>query len=76
MTYPIVEIRWVDPASTLGWRPPAEDITPSEVHGVGFLVRETEEYVVICGHVSEDGNWADPISIPQGCVVKMWVLTT
>ena len=78
----LVEIVWVD-AVNYGDKYTAEEAAKmklSEVHTVGYLLEETDEYVKMCGdhfsHVSDRDveQFASVSLIPKGCVKSIRVV--
>jgi hypothetical protein len=67
--FALVEVTW-DDASSLehGWVDPADEkLQPQLVKTVGFLVNESENYLVIAS--TTDGNWVNGrFQIPRGMV--------
>ena len=67
--FDLVEVTW-DDASSLehGWVDPADEkLQPQLVKTVGFLVNESENYLVIAS--TTDGNWVNGrFQIPRGMV--------
>ena len=73
----IVEVTWVDASCLQGWCSPdyieANDGVPVVV-SVGFLQKDTKDYINLTSHDSETGHSADIMSIPRGCIKKMKTL--
>lgn len=79
----IVLIEWMDAhgGTCLGWRPIREirDREPAAVVSVGYLLKETPEYVVVCPHMTKDENdkfdFGDgELAIPRAWIRKLKVL--
>ena len=69
-------IRWRDAHSACGWMSREELMEPSRVTTVGFLVHETDEFIVVAGSLTDDGDdeMGEVISIPTGWVEeKRWI---
>ena len=66
-------IKWVDIASgEAGWQE-NKDFPPQDVVSVGFVVKETGEYLVLCQSMydqDEPEYYDSLISIPKGCVTS------
>lgn len=70
----IVAIDWVDIATSHPtWTPHEEimEIRPVLCHIVGFVVEETEEYVIIVQNISDMGLDFNSAVFPRGCIVNM-----
>ena len=72
VTFELVRVDW-DDASALehGWTDPAEEKpVPQMAVTVGFLVKETEHYIVIAS--TTDGTWVNGrFQIPKGMIKSM-----
>lgn len=76
MTYPLIYIEWCDAASygngtwqdvydLIAW---AADEDSWLVKEVGFVVEETDEYILLVSQVSDNGKVGDAMKIPKGWV--------
>lgn len=73
--YPFVEVIWDDAASNnSAWIEVSEVCGPEQVMTRGFLVKETESYVVVAGSVANEelDNEAvgNTMTIPKGMIVS------
>jgi hypothetical protein len=69
---PLVYIRWADSAgmSESHWRS-LDQIPEIEIcHTVGFLIKETEDSVVVLSTISEAGFYTGDIAIYKGCILE------
>ena len=79
MEYPIVLIKWLDSATTGGWRKEDDEgIKPTICFSIGFLLppKETDSasplpLVNIAQSLSDRGYIGDTISIPKSCILEM-----
>lgn len=77
--FPLVEVIW-DDASTLAgtWKSKEEfekePLTPQLMLSIGFLIKETDDYIVIAMDLDNEGGHASRSQIPKGMVKKMRVL--
>jgi hypothetical protein len=72
----LVEVVWND-ASALkhGWTTEVEEgDEPQLALSVGFLIRESEEHIVIAQDLDEHGNHNGRSQIPRGMVKRMRVI--
>ena len=76
MKYPLVHIEW-DDASDLdfGWKQD-EDLKPTEeiITSVGFLVKETENHIVLASCVAADGFHNGHFQIPKALIKEQKTL--
>ena len=71
----VVEVHWIDSAVAHGWFKPDEmTVAPQAIESIGYLVEETDDRVVITGHIAEDGAMSDPMAIPCFAITAMWAL--
>jgi hypothetical protein len=74
--FPLIEILWDDAATMVqGWEP-ADDIRLDEQMcvTVGFLVKETEQHLMIASTVDVDGNTNGRFQIPRQMVKSQRVV--
>lgn len=77
--YPLVEVIWDDATSlSQGWKNPEEwekePIKPEIVLSVGFVVKETEAYLILAMDTDSDGDHASRSQIPKGMVRSVKIL--
>lgn len=75
--YPMVEIWWDDPtALTHGWLDNADlpNVKPALVVSVGFLILDTQEYVVYASDLDGSGHHNGRTQINRGVIKKVRVL--
>lgn len=75
----MVEIIWDDATSlSQGWKEAAEfdkeSIKPEIVLSVGFIVKETVDYIILAMDTDGDGDHASRSQIPMGMIRKIKVL--
>lgn len=75
MKYNLYHIKWIDACSypRQTWNDieeTADDMRPSYVDSVGFLIRKTRLHVTIVHNIDEHGHHSGEICIPRGCIVK------
>jgi len=74
-----VEITWYDPTSKPSWQDMSEtDFDPNVCVSRGYLLRNDEDFVTICMHLSASiigcddcGHVGDTFTLPKGCIVRM-----
>lgn len=58
--YCVVEVIWTDAGMNMepGWRPMDEILEhePPIIHSVGYLVKDTDDYLLVVPHFSKSGN--------------------
>ena len=66
----MVLVSWVDAARYEGWFSDEETskMEPKAIHSVGFLIRETPEYVALAASSTEDDHVGDVLTIPRGLI--------
>lgn len=71
----IVYVKWKDACSDGSWREKqfADDIGLVECENVGFLIRETDEDIVLAAGLSDE-LYGDLWVIPKGNLIKTKVL--
>lgn len=66
---PKVYVEWIDSYATRGWTHESDlrsdDSFASCIVSIGFLVKNTKEFVTISTSVSTNGNLMDPLTIPK-----------
>ena len=74
--YPLVEVWWDDATGcTQGWIDNKDlKIEPTIVLTVGFLIKETEEYVIVASDIDHQKQHNGRTQIPKGMVKVMKVL--
>jgi hypothetical protein len=59
-------IRWIDSCQASGWTEICDAlIKPAICYSVGFIIEETEDYILICGNFSPKSD--DKVSIDSVC---------
>lgn len=72
MTPKIIHVEWVDAVTSLGWEPVSEPLTPRSCLTVGFLIHETDKFIVIAGTWGLEGDHEESnnrTAIPKGWIV-------
>ena len=73
--YDLVEVIWNDASDlTGGWTKEIDEDEPALALSVGFLVRQTEEHIIIALDTDGDGHHNGRSQIPRGMVKKIRVL--
>jgi hypothetical protein len=74
--YPLVEVLWDDATELKGWKEEheEEELKPSLILSVGFLVKKTKTHIVIAQDLSEDRMRNGRSQIPMGMVKRIKVL--
>jgi hypothetical protein len=72
----VAHIEWIDSEADIGWeKPEYESDWLGRCHSVGFVVAETDNYVVLANSVESDhGECNGRISIPRSSILKMRTL--
>ena len=70
-----VIVDWVDSCSfgRQAWRPreESEQITPSNIQSVGFVLTEDKTRIVLTGSLDEEDHASGCHTIPRGCIRRM-----
>lgn len=69
-----VEVEWEDACQSSGWgRPPdpRDALERMVVRSRGFLVHDDRHHVVVAQSVASNGQLADVLTIPRGCIRRM-----
>lgn len=79
MSYPIVDITWMDASSHSGWMPLEvvdKEATLFECHSVGYLLKRSKERVIVAQNLSTKsvGKVSDVMVIPAGWITAIKVL--
>ena len=73
--YDLVLVTWDDAAGLKhGWTSKNEAIEPYIVTSVGFLIRESQDHILIAQDTDGEGSHNGRTQIPRGMVKKMKVL--
>ena len=73
--YDLVEVIWNDASDlTGGWAKEIGEDEPALALSVGFLIRQTQEHIIIALDTDSDGHHNGRSQIPRGMVKKMRVL--
>lgn len=68
--YKVVVIIWDDAESSDGWEEAPEELEPKLATSVGFLVRQTEKYVLIAQSY-DNGHTNGRFQIPKGMIKEI-----
>jgi len=69
-------IIWLDhqePHSENVWWSPDDHalITgPARVYTVGYVIRETDDWLAVAGQITEDGCTSQPLVLVKSCIIK------
>lgn len=70
-----VEVEWLDHSgwTNNNWRHIDEDrsLTPFKVTSYGVVVKETDDYIVLLPHLSENGAGQGTMCIIKSCIKKI-----
>lgn len=71
MNNEIKTVKWSDSASYRGWRSEEEvkKLRPLSCTTIGFLIDETDEFIVLSQTVADDGDLSETIVIPKICII-------
>lgn len=77
--YNLVEVIWDDATSlSQGWKEredfDKEEIKPEIVLSVGFLVKQSDDYLILAMDTDGDGDHASRSQIPMGMVRKLKII--
>lgn len=71
MAYKIQQITWCDATSVSGWGPIEDRNTDMiTVNTVGYVVKETKDYIVLSAADADNGSTMWTISIPRYWIKK------
>jgi hypothetical protein len=69
-------IVWLDHqepySGNVWWSPEDHDTNitgPAHVHAVGYIIKETDDWLAIVGQITEDGWTSQPLVIIKSCIV-------
>ena len=66
----IVLVEWIDSSTEYGWlKVESFDTSVVKCQSVGFLIKETDDAIVVTLSRSDSGRCADAITIPK-CSIK------
>ena len=75
LPYPLVLVIWEDACSRSSWEPIEESIEWADnakedwiVHEVGWLIKETPDYILLTPQVGKDGVAGNMMKIPRGFI--------
>lgn len=75
MEFKLVRVEWDDASCISGWvfLSDLESQTKPELcSSIGWIVRETDAYLVISGHLVDGTKCSDAMIIPKGMIKKIW----
>lgn len=73
--FPLVEVKWLDAQTSHGWEDKDEiDSEVPVVTTIGFLLKETEDSVVIASTIGQDKTHNSRILIPIGMIKEKRIL--
>jgi hypothetical protein len=73
--YPLCEVIWDDAAGLRhGWLDKAGPLVPQLALSVGFLIKETEDHIVIAQDTDAEGGHNGRSQVPKGMVKHIKVL--
>lgn len=68
--YPLVSILWDDAESSDGWEEPPTELEPALATSVGFLIRQTEKYILLAMSY-DNGHTNGRFQIPKALIKEM-----
>lgn len=75
LPFPLVRVDWIDAETSQGWEHLDEEKpTVPEVVTVGFLIKETEDVLLVASTIGHDRSHNSRIGIPKGMVKGVTVL--
>lgn len=48
-----------------------EELKPSKIQSVGFLIADEKDRIVLTGHISDGDDESGGFVIPRGCITKL-----
>jgi len=66
----IARVKWLDANSKYGWRDDDEEWELFTIDSVGYVVKETKDFIVLTTSVSQNDHYMDPITIPKKMIVS------
>lgn len=67
-----IEVQWVDAASNEAWSDASDDMSPPTMITRGWLIKETETYIVLANSLHKDTkDFGGSNSIPKGMVTSI-----
>ena len=76
----LVRVTWNDAIEKLGgWYSEEEAIEWAEEDGwvvtqVGWLLKDVQEYILLCGKKSNEGSFGQLMKIPKSCIIDIYYL--
>lgn len=66
-----IYVEWDDACTSAGWfDPETEDMTPVNIKSLGFLIKETKDYITVSPGNAETGRSCSYLTIPKGWIKK------
>jgi len=73
--YPMVEVVWDDAAGLRhGWLYKSDPVVPQLALSVGFLIKDSDDHIIIATDTDGDGSHNGRTQIPRGMIKTMKVL--
>ncbi len=73
--YDMVEVWWDDASGFRhGWFGKLDALEPQMALSVGFLIRETDDHIMIASDTDSEGNHNGRTQIPRGMVKRLKIL--
>lgn len=76
---PAIYVEWTDSAAIRGWHHEATflaDASPTKIVSIGYLLKETEDFVSITTSIADTGSAMDVLSIPKVAITRRKKLKT
>jgi len=71
---PKLYVEWIDSTAIRGWQHGSsmtdKYAEPSKICSIGYLIKETKDFITISTSVSNNGNMMDPLTIPKCAITK------
>jgi len=69
-TLKLVRVTWIDAADYNGWVHSVDNLEPSKIESIGWLVKSRKRYIVIASAVSAYGSMNAPLCIPRSAITE------
>ncbi len=66
----IVYLKWLDHCRYPGWLDDDKSYPPMGVETIGFILSETDDYIVISNSLTDVDSANDPFTIIKSCILE------
>ena len=71
--FPYLKIEWIDAQSDITWEDSIDKIqkwadTDCVINETGWLICESDRYIVLCNQIGEDGEFGNRTKIPKNWI--------